>query len=555
MADESPPTNDTVIAAVSFDDFGEYELSSQPQSYAQDPLPDCHIFRSLLEKHWKPKKKPSANTSKKRMRKEFYKEMKRRKSMVTRALDEYTHAKGAPGEGDDASSRYENPRINPPRRNSSDDSPQADDAEERRGIPTPETVERRSASSDSVARPSPNEEPPSAESVARPSRNEEPPDADDTSRRSTPQDSGDPPPRIPTPATVEDHNAGGLRRAIDNLQNAEESSSPASPPSTPLNPRQTGNDPRASNPFSPETENLLQELKNKMDGKTSPEKKRINSFMIRLIRENESRPSRTTSKTPAEELPINYHAFEIRRPSIRAGTGETNRSRAARDLDSAAGRARRRASKNIVDGILKTGDDDQISLALLDALKHPDIRPFIKRIYGEQDSEKSAVGRVAVDGMKALTERIASSSSNGGRRKECRALLSMIGMTLTEAAEEKQVSQEAVIRQVFPNFSRGSAQRILKRAGAKRKRFEEDELREFTMIDDEQKRSKYSATEIEDLRNWMCTNDYSRESPQTKDTIRERDINGTCINSSCSHGQSKCAPPMPTPTDLFQRSN
>ena len=429
------------------------------------------------------------------------KEKKNRKKMVGDALAAYRVA-----QEDDASSR------NPPRRNSSDD--------ERPGIPTPETIDQRAASSDSVAGASRNEAPPAA--------------IETSSRRSTPQDSDNPPPRVPTPATAEDQSAAGLRRAIDNLQNAGDLSPAASPPSTPLNPRRTVNDPRASNISTPQTDKLLQELKDRMDGKTSPQKKRINSFMSKLIRDNQSRPSRPSSRTPAEELPINYQAFE-NYAATRGGAVVSRAARHANDpsfnLESAAGQARRRATKNIVDRILQTGDDDQISLALLEALNHKSIRPYMKRIYGEQNSEQSAVGRIAVDGMKALTERIANSKSDGGRRQECRALLKMIGMTLTESAEAKEVSQEAVIRQVFPNFSRRSAQRILKKAGEKRKRFEEQELCDFTLVEDEKKRSKYSSQQIDELRNWMLTNDYSRDSPQAKDTIRERDIHGMSCRS------------------------
>ncbi|EJK58349.1 hypothetical protein THAOC_21538, partial [Thalassiosira oceanica] len=248
MADDSPPPDDAVINAV--ESWGRFWLSSVPQAYGPDPresLPDCDLFRDLLKKHWQPSAPPSGDIGKERMRKALLKERKNRKKMMRIVFSEYIYAKTAPG--------GENPRTDPPRRNPTDESSQADDADGRPGIPSPETIEPRAASSDSVAGPSRNEAPPAA--------------IEASSRRATPQDSGDPPPRVPTPATAEDQSASGLRRAIDNLQNAENLSTPASPPSTPLNPRRTVNDPRASNISTPETDRLLQELKDRMDGKTS----------------------------------------------------------------------------------------------------------------------------------------------------------------------------------------------------------------------------------------------------------------------------------------------
>ncbi|EJK58362.1 hypothetical protein THAOC_21525 [Thalassiosira oceanica] len=328
MVNDPPPRDGAVIDDPNVDDYGDWLLSSDPRTYApnpEEPLPDCDLFRGLLEKYWSPSKPPSASTSKKRMLQALKKERKKRERMVANAFRDF-YAKSVPEDGlanDD-----------PPRRNPTDESSQADDADERPGIPTPETIDPRAASSDSAAGPSRNEAPPAA--------------IEASSRRATPQDSGDPPPRVPTPATAEDQSASGLRRAIDNLQNAEDLSPPASPPSTPLNPRRTVNDPRASNISTPLTDRLLQELKDRMDGKTSPQKKRINSFMSKLIRDNQSRPSRPSSRTPAEELPINYQAFE----NYAAARGGAVVSRAARhandpsfNLESAAGQARRRGDE------------------------------------------------------------------------------------------------------------------------------------------------------------------------------------------------------------------
>ncbi|EJK47945.1 hypothetical protein THAOC_33300, partial [Thalassiosira oceanica] len=384
-----------------------------------------------------------------------------------------------------------------------------DDADGRPGIPTPEAIGQRADSSDSAAGPRRNEAPPAA--------------IEASSRRSTPQDSGyDPPPRVPTPATAEDHSASGLRRAIDNLQNAEELSSPV--PSTPLNPRRTGNDPRIDSLLSPETMDLVEKMNKKFETKSTP----VISTTQQKIRRKKflsttghltitGPPPAGQPRAVQRRMPIRLRSIWIKQPP------ELGNER----------------QKNIADAILKTGDDDQIALALKDALEHSSVKAYVERIYGEQDSEKSAVGRVAVDGMRDLAERIRDSKHLGGRGKECRALLTTIGMALAESAELQGVSERAVLRQVFPNFSRLTAQRIMRKAGEKRKKFEEEELREFTLFEDEVRRSKYSDQEIDDLRNWMLTNDYSRDSPQAKDTIRERDLNGDLKPELNIHGLPK----------------
>ena len=136
------------------------------------------------------------------------------------------------------------------------------------------------------------------------------------------------------------------------------------------------------------------------------------------------------------------------------------------------------------------------------------------------------MGQVAIEGMRFIADRIAEQNSEGGRRKECRALLQAIGMCLAGSAAGKDVSKEAIRKTVFESFPRMTGLRILKNAGKKRKRFEAEALTEFRMVEEDELRWKYTEEEIKNLRAYMCDNLYTRNSPNAKDTLRERDING-----------------------------
>jgi len=54
---------------------------------------------------------------------------------------------------------------------------------------------------------------------------------------------------------------------------------------------------------------------------------------------------------------------------------------------------------------------------------------------------------------------------------------------------------------------------LLKRAGIKRKRFNEEDLKQFSMVDEEKKRWKYTEEDIIGLRKYMVNNIYTRQSP------------------------------------------
>jgi len=81
------------------------------------------------------------------------------------------------------------------------------------------------------------------------------------------------------------------------------------------------------------------------------------------------------------------------------------------------------------------------------------------------------VGLQAVRGMKTLVDRGAENQGLGGRSKQCRSLLQSIVMCLMHDMDDS-VSQEAIRRQILSSLSYGTAQRLMKKAGKKRKQFE-----------------------------------------------------------------------------------
>ena len=88
------------------------------------------------------------------------------------------------------------------------------------------------------------------------------------------------------------------------------------------------------------------------------------------------------------------------------------------------------------------------------------------------------------------------------------------------------VSQNAIGRQLVPDFSEGARKRIIRKAGLKRKQFDKDDLGQFSLVDHEAKRWKYKDDEINKLREYMLDNPYTRDSPQQNDTVYKRDYIG-----------------------------
>ena len=105
--------------------------------------------------------------------------------------------------------------------------------------------------------------------------------------------------------------------------------------------------------------------------------------------------------------------------------------------------------------------------------------------------------------------------------------MQMIAMCLADGIDDNQnISRRSIYRTIFKSLSYGATQRLLNKASKKRKRMEEEDLSEFLAVDHEKRRSKYDDADILSLRKWMCNNRYTRESPNTKDTIDERDMYG-----------------------------
>ena len=69
--------------------------------------------------------------------------------------------------------------------------------------------------------------------------------------------------------------------------------------------------------------------------------------------------------------------------------------------------------------------------------------------------------------------------------------------------------------------------------GERRKRaFDEEDLRLFNIVEEEEIRRKYSVAYIEAMQHYLLNNDYVWESPKKRDAIFKRNINGKCFGSS-----------------------
>ena len=247
-------------------------------------------------------------------------------------------------------------------------------------------------------------------------------------------------------------------------------------------------------------------------------------------------PITDTIRSSSSEDPIDEHAFHFRHPVSSYGGGGTHRSvcneaYADFNLHTVSQKAKSRQVKKIVDQIKEAGDDDQITLALRDTLRHSEIKPYADRIWGSVFSEVSVIGRRAIVGMRDIANIIATTKNKGMLSQECRAILSTLGMSVMKGDEsdKKNRLQGAIIRQFLPSYSDGAARRILIKSCKKRKRLDTEELSKFCIIEKELLRCKYKPEEIELLRSWMVKNIHTRQSPMKNDMIQKRNIHGDVI--------------------------
>ena len=122
---------------------------------------------------------------------------------------------------------------------------------------------------------------------------------------------------------------------------------------------------------------------------------------------------------------------------------------------------------------------------------------------------------------------ITQGMDRGGHSKQCLSMLQMIAMCLVKRVDDNEnVLHRSIFRTVFKSLGRWVTQRLMTKAGKKRKRMEDEDLREFRVVDANAKRGKYDEPEIVKLQKYMCDNRYTRTSPMTKHTIDKRDIYG-----------------------------
>ena len=198
------------------------------------------------------------------------------------------------------------------------------------------------------------------------------------------------------------------------------------------------------------------------------------------------------------------------------------------DADYVASKASERAVCEVVQCLLKNKDEDQVDLTLLHFLKHPVVKPFLGQIRSMYSLEPVIVRLHAAKGTQAIVRRVYEGKVKGGRSKECRALLSIIGICLADGLDDHNgnVSKDMIYRTVFKSLPRKTARRLLEKSGEKQKKFRQEEMHEFTCVEEEARRSKFTDKDYIELRKYMCNNRYTRDFSNKKDTVRARTIHG-----------------------------
>lgn len=232
--------------------------------------------------------------------------------------------------------------------------------------------------------------------------------------------------------------------------------------------------------------------------------------------------------------PLDESAFDYHYPRYNNGRHRSIGNEANDDYNLRAGaqKAKSRAVLRNVEAHLKAGDDDQIALALRDTLDHPEMRPHTRRVMASDNSELNRVGRLMVKGTREIANKIATTKKRGMLSRTSRSTLSTLIMTVAAGGGDEKVSKREISRQLLPSFSRGAQHRILKKAAIKRQRFNEEDLKQFSLVDAEQKRWKFDDDEMESLQGYMAENDFTRMSPMKNDGVRKRDLNGNKIVDS-----------------------
>ena len=294
--------------------------------------------------------------------------------------------------------------------------------------------------------------------------------------------------------------------------------------------------------FTPETQRLMSTLARKMKEKSPTTQDKMFSKTKEYYRQH--RPGLACSASaPSKQPALDMEAYHYYRPE---GVGSVSKEwrgkrRASHhiatgdidfDEDKYAHKARRHAVRGVVKALLENKDEDQVGLTLLYFLDHPIIRPYLGQILTTYNSGAVQVGLHATKGMEQIVRMVAEGREKGGRSKECRALLSIIGMCLADGLDDNtcSVSRETIYRTVFKSLPRSCAQRLLIKSGKKRKRFQQKEMREFRCVEEEKRRSKLTDEDYIALRKYMCNNRYTRYSPNAEDTVRARTIHGEFSN-------------------------
>ena len=117
-----------------------------------------------------------------------------------------------------------------------------------------------------------------------------------------------------------------------------------------------------------------------------------------------------------------------------------------------------------------------------------------------------------------MVKQIATTRNKGQLDQKYHDVIDIVGMCLpkTDGEAESVPPKNAIRRQIFRSFSTGATYRIISKAGKKRERFDEKDLSEFWLVEEQERRCKYTQDEVNELRVWMTENYYTRNSPMEK---------------------------------------
>ena len=240
----------------------------------------------------------------------------------------------------------------------------------------------------------------------------------------------------------------------------------------------------------------------------------------------------------------NNKVIDLSEPALR---GPVNEDAFRKNwTDGAARVAKHRKVTAIVKSVASAGNEDQQRLALREALGHPDIQDLASSIGINLEEVKVAL--FMVRNLKNLVTSIYDKCKINNNRMSLDAQAFLRGLAmgvlptppptppsapteLDETATRKNgVKQNEIsdskIACALGWSSTGAMSRSFGTARSYRKQFKKGNLSALKIRPKYKRRSKFKRDYIGDLRLWMCSSLYSRDSPIMGDTVIQKDMDG-----------------------------